>query len=364
MSFLTCSRAGSLVGKRVVMILGPSAGGIRRHVAYLSEEMRARDWDVMTVGPAGVLDGLATLDHALSVAAGPGAILAGRRFQRLVTDADVVHAHGLSAGFVATLPRKIRPTVMTVHNVVLDSAGRKAAVLRMLEQRLPRRVDATITVSADIASSLGFAGARVIPAPGPPPRPTAAAQEVRKRYGIAADAPLCVTVARLHPQKGLPVWLEALTGLRAEVPGLRALLVGDGPDRAMLHAQATQAGLDDVVVWAGALPDASNELAAADVIVIPSLWEGSPLVVAEAMSLGRPVVATAVGTVGEWMQPDTGWLVDAGDAAALRRAVVEALTDSARAANAGRNARERFVSLDVAQSAFDDIARVYDEVRV
>lgn len=358
------SRVGSRVGRRVVMVLGPSAGGIRRHVAYLTDEMRARDWDVTTVGPAGVLDGLATLDHALPVAAGPGALFAGRQFQQLAADADVVHAHGLSAAFVATLPRKSRPTVMTVHNVVLDSAGRKAAVLRLLEKRLPSRVDATITVSADIASSLGCATARVIPAPGPPPRPTIAPHEVRERYGIAADAPLCVTVARLHPQKGLPVWIDALARMRSQVPGIRALLVGDGPDRETLRSQATEAGLDDVVVWAGAVPDASNELAAADVIVIPSLWEGSPLVVAEAMSLGRPVVATAVGTVGEWMQPDTGWLVEAGDATALLGAVEHALTDRARAVAMGRNARERFLALDVAQSAFDDIARVYDEVRV
>jgi len=252
---------------------------------------------------------------------------------------------------------------MTVHNVVLDSAGWKTPILRQLERRLPRRVDATIAVSTDIIGLAGFEAARVIAAPGPPPMPHRAASEVRAAYGIAAEAPLCVTVARLHPQKGIPVWLDALAQLRRDVPGLVALIVGDGPDAVALRDAASARGLDDTVIWAGARPNAADELAAADVIVIPSLWEGSPLVVAEAMALGRPTVATAVGTVPQWLGPSTGWLVEPGDATGLVAAVAEALREPEGSVARGKAARTRFLELDVAASAFDAIAAVYDEVR-
>src|SRR5205085_6758774 len=94
---------------RVLQLLGPSAGGIRRHVAYLTGELRRRGWPVQTAGPNGVLDGLGGLDRPVAIPSGaslrraPGAV---RAVRRMLASADVVHAHGLTAGWIAALARR------------------------------------------------------------------------------------------------------------------------------------------------------------------------------------------------------------------------------------------------------------------
>lgn len=130
-----------------LQLLGPSIGGIRRHVAYLSDQLRTSGWEVRTAGPAGVLD---ELDHVVPIPNGvrPDQVLAARRALRPLLDGvDVVHAHGLKAGWVASTLRPRPPLVVSVHNLVLDDvAGRTAPLLRLLEERLPARADATLSL--------------------------------------------------------------------------------------------------------------------------------------------------------------------------------------------------------------------------
>lgn len=277
-------------------ILGPSTGGIRQVVGALALELAERGWDVRTIGPAGVLDGLV----------GQDAVLGQRNLWRLARDADIVHAHGLT---VAWRSVGLHPLVTTVHNVVL---GRNP-VLRALERRVPG--DRLIATSRQVATRFPGRAVVVIPPAGPVPRPQRSASEVRAAYGIAPGERLVVTVARLHPQKDLPTLFAAI----GELGGVRLLVVGTGPEEATLRAVAPAN-----VSFAGQLDSAADELAAADLVVISSRWESGPLVLFEALQLGRPVVSTAVGAAPDVLEH----VVPVGDAAALRVAVVDALERS------------------------------------
>ena len=322
---------------RVLQLLGPSTGGIRRVVASLTTALREDSWSVTTAGPAGVLDGLVEQDAVVPVGL-RSLPAARRRLRALLADVDVVHAHGLTAGWIAASLRRRPPLVVTVHNLVLDeAAGAAAPALRLLEGRLPMACDKVIAVSDGIADRFGrSAKVVVIPPVAEAPRPRRSALEVRGAYGVAPDEHLLVTVARLHPQKDLLMLLDAVARLRERVDGVRLLMVGEGPEEATLRARTAALGLDGVVTFTGALPSAADELAAADVVVISSRWESGPLVLFEAMQLGRPVVTTAVGAAPEVA---TGPVVPVGDADLFADAVAALLGDPVAAAEAGAAGR-------------------------
>lgn len=359
--------AGATVAERVLQLLGPSAGGIRRHVATLAGALRERGWDPVVAGPAGVMSGLGPQDAVVPVPArtAPAGVVRSRRaLLPLAAAATLVHAHGLKAGFIASTVRRPGPLVVTVHNLVIDeSAGRAAGPLRLLEARLPRRADRVIAVSQEVADRFaGLPGADrvsvIAPAADPPAvrRPRA---EVRAGLGVAPDAPLVVCVARLHPQKDVPTFLRAIDALRARVPGLRAALVGDGPERAAVEGLVDALGLGDVVVLAGRSPNAADEMAAADAVALSSRWEGNPITLAEAMQLGVPVAATAVGAVPDLVEDGaTGRLVAPGDPAALAAACEALLRDRAGAATMAEAGRARAATLlgrDALVAAVEDV---------
>ena len=146
-------------------------------------------------------------------------------------------------------------------------------------------------------------------------------------------------VGRLASVKGLPVLFEALAGLRARHPELRLTLVGDGPERAALEALSNNLGLSDVNHFLGykSQGEVAELLCQADVFVLPSFAEGVPVVLMEAMAARLPVVATAVGGVGELVQDgESGLIVPPGDVDALAHALEALLNDPARRAEMGQ----------------------------
>ncbi len=187
----------------------------------------------------------------------------------------------------------------------------------------------------------------------------------RAALGIAPDAPLVVAVARLSRQKGLDLLVEAARILRERIPAARVVLVGRGEEERALRDLARSRGLDGTVVFAGFLADAAPAFAAADVVAMPSRWEGFGLVALEAMASGRPVVAADVGGLPEVLG-DQGTLVPPGDAkalaAALERALAPGSLAAVRSGAAGepllRRVREEF-SLDRAAGAHESL---YEEV--
>ena len=147
--------------------------------------------------------------------------------------------------------------------------------------------------------------------------------------------PLLLTVAKLTEHKGHAFLLDALPAVLARFPQAVLALAGDGPLLAALRAQVQRLRLADRVRFLGFRADVPDLLAAADLLVVPSLLEGLCSSIIDAMFLGCPVVATRAGGIPDLLaspdarQPDAGWLVPPRDASALAGAVIEALQSPA-----------------------------------
>jgi glycosyltransferase involved in cell wall biosynthesis len=287
----------------------------------------------------------------------------------------VVHAHGLRAGALTVLAlllvlgRRRPGVVVTVHNA--PPAGGEAAgrVYRLLERVVARGADLVLCVSPDLEQRIRAAGARhvrmaVIAAadasPGtaaglapalPGPAPTteigpapvgsapvgpacdgpASSEETASPWPIPSSGrPIVLAVGRLAAQKGFGVLVEAAAAWQDLEPVPLVVIAGDGPLAGELRARAAEFGVD--VLFLEHRGDVPALLAAADVFVLPSRWEGQPLVLQEALRAGTPIVATRVGGIPGLTGQDTALLIPPQDAGALAAAVRAVLTDPPLAA--------------------------------
>lgn len=186
--------------------------------------------------------------------------------------------------------------------------------------------------------------------------------EAAGRRRLAADTgsrpPTVLYVGRLRTRKAVAVLLEAFVLVRRELRAAHLVLVGDGEQRAALEAQKTSLGLGEEVVFTGALPREKivDLYAAADVYCLPSLYEGFPVAILEAMAAALPVVSTTVSGIPEAVMPgQTGELVEPEDVAALARELLVLLEDPVKARVYGEAGRallaERF-SIEVVTRAY------------
>jgi len=167
---------------------------------------------------------------------------------------------------------------------------------------------------------------------------TVSRDELRASVDVPPDAPLLTIIARLTEQKGHRILLDAL--VRPDLAHARLLVVGDGPLRQALESQAANLGLSPRVRFVGARRDLGNILAATDVFVMPSFWEGLPLAMVLAMGAGVPVVATRVAGIPEVVQDGvTGLLVPPGDSGELGAALSRVVNDDTTRVLLGQAAR-------------------------
>lgn len=186
--------------------------------------------------------------------------------------------------------------------------------------------------------------------------------EVRASIGVPESALAIGIIARLTEQKAHRVLFDAVAG-RPELPGAHLVVVGDGELAPDLTRRVTALGLDGRVHFLGARRDLGNLLAAFDVFVMPSLWEGLPLSLVLAMGAGLPVVATRVAGIPELVQHEsTGLLVEPGDAAALGSALARVVDDGGLAARLGRAARESVRPRFGVDGYVASIAGLYDRL--
>jgi glycosyltransferase involved in cell wall biosynthesis len=248
---------------------------------------------------------------------------------------------------------------------VLDEvASWRAPLLRRLEGRLARRVDAVIATSPAVAAGLGGDVAAIVNPFGPAPTAMRDRDALRRAWGVPVEAPVVAAVGRLHPQKGLDVLLDAVALVAARVPSVQVVLAGEGPLEHHLRRRIADESLAGRVRLVGPTPDPGSALAAADVVVVPSVWESGPLVVTEALGLGRPVVATPVGFVPELIVDGvTGRLVAPRDACALAGAIVDLLDEPERAAAMAAAGRRRLAAWEDRDGAVAAVVAVYDRVR-
>jgi len=170
--------------------------------------------------------------------------------------------------------------------------------------------------------------------------------EAARRELALGPGPVCLMPARLHEEKGHRFLLDALPGIETTCGPIQVLFAGDGPHRADIEEEVRRRGLQDRVRFLGRRDDMAVLFGLATVVVLPSLAESFGLVVIEAMSLGKPVVAARTGGIPELIDDGrTGWLVPPADARALAEALTRVLQDPTAAdvvARAGRKNAERF----------------------
>ena len=192
-------------------------------------------------------------------------------------------------------------------------------------------------------------------------QPTESREHMRASLGLGAGAKVAGMIARLTEQKGHRFLFEAMT--TPALADLQLIVVGDGDLRESLKSEADRLGIASRVHFLGARRDLGNLLAAMDVFVMPSLWEGLPLSLILAMGAAMPTVATAVAGIPEIVvHRETGWLVPAGDAPALATALAEVFADSARAARVGRAAREFVLPRFGVDEYINSVSGLYDRL--
>jgi glycosyltransferase involved in cell wall biosynthesis len=191
----------------------------------------------------------------------------------------------------------------------------------------------------------------------------AAAREIRQSLGARPDRPLFVCAARLEEQKGHAVLIDALAALREDGAEFVAALAGAGSLRESLEHRVRETGLDGHVRFLGALDDVGPLLAAADVVVVPSLWEGLPLTLLEAMARARPVIASAVGGIPEVVEDGvSGVLIPPGRPDALAIALGQVRRHPHDAESLGAAAAARIRADFTWSRVVERFEAVYDEV--
>ncbi len=411
------SREGTAELRHVAFVVGTTAGGTGAHVRMLAAGLARRGMAVSVFGPASAaavlgvesLPGVGFTPVEFGDRPRPGDAAAVLRLRRALRAAPpgVVHAHGLRAGALTVLAlagargaRRRRPAiVVTVHNAPPHGGGAAARVYRVLERMVARGADLVLCVSPDLERRMRAAGARrvgraVVPAPdtlaGEQPAPdTLASEQPDVRSGeqpvldtpaddqavpavpaapatqvspgaLAAGAPIVLAAGRLAPQKGFGVLLEAAARWRDLEPAPLLVIAGDGPLAGELRSRAAALGVR--AEFPGRRDDIPALLASAAVFVLPSLWEGQPLVLQEALRAGVPVVATHTGGIPDLTGDDAALLVPPGDPARLADAVRSVLRDPALGTRLRAAARERGAALPSGDDAVAAVLACYADV--
>jgi glycosyltransferase involved in cell wall biosynthesis len=188
-------------------------------------------------------------------------------------------------------------------------------------------------------------------------------RSLRSEFGFVPDAPLVLFVGRLAEQKRVNDLLKALDLLQHVQPDLRSLIVGEGPLREHLEQTAQAYDLNGRLQFLGHRDDVPRLMAAADVVVLPSAYEGLPNVVLEAMRFGKPVVATAApGTTEVVVDGETGVLVPVGNVMLLARAIRDIVRDPAQASRLGAAGRARVESLFRVDTMVAQFGELYENL--
>jgi glycosyltransferase involved in cell wall biosynthesis len=338
---------------RILQVAGSATGGVARHVEQVATELADAGQDVRIAAPRAVRERIGVPGVELDLRDRPSAADARTvaTLRTLAAGADVVHAHGLRAGALTVLAvrsLRARPrVVVTEHNLAVGSR-RTLAISGVLERLVARGADVVLAVAPDLANRarrLGARDVRLAVVPAPPRRPaTADREEVRASLSIPDGVALVVCVSRLAPQKGHDLLVEAaaltertLAGRplpgdgpaphddapRPTAPATAWCVAGSGPLRNELAEHAVSIGAP--VRLLGAREDVPDLLAAADVVVSTSHWDGQTIVLQEAMAAGAAVVATDVGGVS--IVTGEAGILTARDAREVSDAVVQILTD-------------------------------------
>jgi glycosyltransferase involved in cell wall biosynthesis len=262
---------------------------------------------------------------------------------------DVLHCHMFRSNVPGVvLGRLARTPVIIGHEHTWSFEGQALRVF-LDREMVARGADAYLAVSREderrITEIEGIPAEKVRFLPnGIPDLPEPTGRDLRAELGLPPEVPLVGAVGALRAQKGFDVLVRASALLVREIPDVRVIIVGGGDEevRAQLVRLIAELGLEDNVLLIGLRDDVPDILAALDVAVSSSNFEGSPLAIMEYMAAGRPIVATQVGGVPDLIENGVhGLLVERGDSNGLAQAVLRLLRDRDLGAQLAAAARER-----------------------
>ena len=289
-------------------------------------------------------------------------------------EVTVLQTHGARAnvyGCLAARLARVPCVAATIHNSIRDyevSLIRRylyRAILRVLLPRADRIICVSDAIKRDVLADCPGVTTRTITVrngidqrrfsrSGDP-------HKIRKEWSVG-NGPVLLMVARLTEQKGHRFLIEALPRLLAEWPSLVCLFVGEGECQEELWSLAKETGVEHACRFVGAQNNVGDWYAAADVVVLPSLSEGLPFVVLEAMAMARPVVASSVNGVPEIIQDGlNGLLIPPRNPQALEEAIRSLLRDPVRATRMGKAGQQHVATDFTVGKMIEDTVRVFEE---
>lgn len=370
-----------------------NVGGPALHVAYLAEGLATRGYDTTLVAGTiargeesmafvaaehGVeVESLVELHREISPVRDVRAIFRLAEIIRRERP-TILHTHTAKAGAVgrlaALLARDARPPIVvhTFHGHVLRGYFSRLSSLgfRTLERLLARATTALVAVSPEVRDdlvALGVApaskftvvrlgidlGSRV-------DNDDDQRRETRRQLGLREDAFVVGWVGRMTAVKRTELVVLTLKELVARGVDAHLVLVGDGPDRDRLEQYAHELGVMKRCLFLGYQEDVARFYDAIDVVLLPSVNEGTPVSVIEALAAGRPAVATRVGGVPDVVRDGVdGFLVDSADPSDLAERLAELAADPDERVRMGTSGRERVLARYAVERLVDDIDELY-----
>jgi glycosyltransferase involved in cell wall biosynthesis len=284
---------------------------------------------------------------------------------------DIVHTHNFSPLLYAAIPARLAGVKVLVHTeharTAFPDVKRRMVAERWLSVFTDRITAVSPKVKRDLIHYEKISPEKiqmiwngietVLPTVRRQP------EHVRRDLGISPTAPVAGVCCRLMEQKGVRYLIEAVPAILKDHPEAIFLIVGDGDLRVSLQELANTIGVEKHVVFTGFRSDVYDLLGALDVYVLPSLYEGTPLGLLEAMLLSRSVVATKVGSNAEIVQDGTsGKLVDPKQPHLISSAIRQLLSDQKMRENMGRVARERVLALFSLDRMINEYELLYDSL--
>ncbi len=291
---------------------------------------------------------------------------------RLLADRpDILHCHLIPSNIIAKpLGALLGVPVVINHDHTNDTRRADSRLLLALDRFSNRFASHIVAVSASCRDflitreSIPASNVTLVPNAIDLRRfsPSAARRDqARVELGLPASARVVAGVGRLNPQKNFSLFLDIAAQLAPRFPDLHFLLAGDGPEEKMLREKAAALGISDRVIFSGYVADTRLVYLAADVLLMPSRYEGLPMTLLEAMAMGLPVAASQLDGIAEVIGDGReGFLVPSDDASLFVERTAALLQDSELSLRIAQNARAKIEASFSVERMTSAVEEIYD----
>ena len=268
-------------------------------------------------------------------------------------DILIIHSHGYKSNFyalMATLYNKNLSSITTCH--LWTQASFKNRIYESLDKKWLNRFDRIVTVSDELMAQVAtlrvskdkvttiYNGIDLNRFNG-----SVNIEEIRKKFNIPLHFNIIGTIGRLNEQKAQIFIIESASQILKVFPDTIFMIVGDGPLKQSLQEKVVAAKLENNFLFTGIYKNIPEILAAMDIFILPSLAEGLPMALLEAMAAKKPIIASKVGSIPQLIIPnETGLLIEPRDVSNLEKSIIELLNDKNKAAKLAENGYKTIVN--------------------